>query len=74
MMTSFGRDSKGNMSVMVPGIVDYMSLPNQKRDLQGTADRAAIAVAQELVVFKARTAAFTLSPRPLLTRVTQGHT
>jgi len=62
-MTSFGADSKGNMTVMmlgimavvafiVGGIVDYMSLSNQKRDLQGTADRAAIAAAQELVVFK----------------------
>ncbi|HEY7798361.1 MAG TPA: pilus assembly protein TadG-related protein [Hyphomonadaceae bacterium] len=34
------------------GVVDYMSLSNQKRDLQGVADRAAIAAAQELVVFK----------------------
>ncbi len=34
------------------GIVDYMSLINQKQKLQGVADRAAIAAAQELVVFK----------------------
>lgn len=62
-MRSFGSNSKGNITVMmlgvmavgafiVGGIVDYMSLSNQKRDLQGIADRAAIAAAQELVVFK----------------------
>lgn len=34
------------------GVVDYMSLSNQKHMLQGVADRAAIAAAQELVVFK----------------------
>jgi hypothetical protein len=62
-MRSFGANSKGNITVMmlgimavgafiVGGIVDYMSLSNQKRDLQGVADRAAIAAAQELVVFK----------------------
>jgi Flp pilus assembly protein TadG len=62
-MKSFGGNSKGNMTVMMLGImavvafvaggvVDYMSLSNQKRDLQGVADRAAIAAAQELVVFK----------------------
>lgn len=37
---------------VVGGIVDYMSLSNQKQKLQGVADRAAIAAAQELVVFK----------------------
>jgi len=37
---------------IVGGIVDYMSLSNQKHQLQGVADRAAIAAAQELVVFK----------------------
>lgn len=37
---------------IVGGIVDYMSLSNQKQQLQGVADRAAIAAAQELVVFK----------------------
>jgi len=37
---------------VVGGIVDYMSLSNQKRQLQGVADRAAIAAAQELIVFK----------------------
>jgi Flp pilus assembly protein TadG len=62
-MKSFGSNSKGNMTVMMVcmmavvvfitgGIVDYMSLSTQKRDLQGLADRAAIAAAQELVVFK----------------------
>jgi Flp pilus assembly protein TadG len=62
-MRSFGENSKGNMTVMmlgimavvafiVGGIVDYMSLSNQKRDLQGVADRAAVAAAQELVAFK----------------------
>lgn len=34
------------------GIVDYMSLRNQQNALQDVADRAAIAAAQELVVFK----------------------
>jgi Flp pilus assembly protein TadG len=34
------------------GVVDYMSLVNQKQQLQGVADRAAIAAAQELIVFK----------------------
>ena len=62
-MRRFGSDSKGNITVMmlgimaigafiVGGIVDYMSLSNQRRGLQGIADRAAIAAAQELVVFK----------------------
>ncbi len=62
-MRSFGHDSKGNMTIMmlgimavgafvVGGIVDYMSLSNQRRDLQQLADRAAVAAAQELVVFK----------------------
>jgi Flp pilus assembly protein TadG len=37
---------------IVGGVVDYMSLSNQKQQLQGVADRAAIAAAQELVVFK----------------------
>jgi Flp pilus assembly protein TadG len=32
------------------GIVDYMSIANQKHALQGVADRAAIAAAQELIV------------------------
>ena len=60
---SFGRDSKGNITLMAlgvmavaafvgGGIIDYMSLSNQKQRLQGVADRAAIAAAQELVVFK----------------------
>lgn len=60
---SFGQDSKGNITLMAlgvmavaafvgGGIVDYMSLSNQKQRLQGVADRAAIAAAQELVVFK----------------------
>lgn len=34
------------------GVIDYMSLINQRHQLQGVADRAAIAAAQELVVFK----------------------
>ncbi len=62
-MRSFGSDSKGSMMLwaaglmtiaafIVGGIVDYMSLSNQKHQLQGVADRAAIAAAQELVVFK----------------------
>ncbi|MDP3738513.1 MAG: pilus assembly protein TadG-related protein [Hyphomonadaceae bacterium] len=37
---------------VIGGIVDYMSLQNQKQTLQGVADRAAIAAAQELIVFK----------------------
>jgi len=37
---------------IVGGIVDYMSLSNQKQQLQGVADRAAVAAAQELVVAK----------------------
>jgi Flp pilus assembly protein TadG len=62
-MRSFGENSKGGMTVvmvctiaviafLVGNVVDYMSLSNQKRDLQGIADRAAIAAAQELVVFQ----------------------
>ena len=62
-MRSFGENSKGNIALMalgvlavgvlvVGGIVDYMSLQNQKTDLQGVADRAAVAAAQELVVAK----------------------
>lgn len=34
------------------GVIDFMSLINQKHQLQGIADRAAIAAAQELAVFK----------------------
>jgi Flp pilus assembly protein TadG len=60
---SFGSNSKGNMTVMMVGImaivafvtggiIDYMSLRNQQHDLQGVADRAAVAAAQELIVFK----------------------
>jgi Flp pilus assembly protein TadG len=37
---------------VVGGIVDYMSLSNQKQQLQGVADRAAVASAQELIVAK----------------------
>lgn len=37
---------------VVGGVIDYMSLSNQKHQLQGVADRAAIAAAQELTVFK----------------------
>lgn len=62
-MRNFGQDSKGNITLMAlgamvigafvgGGIVDYMSLRNQQHKLQGVADRAAIAAAQELVVFK----------------------
>lgn len=62
-MLRFWRDRKGNIALMAlgvvavatfvgGGIVDYMSLTNQKQKLQGVADRAAIAAAQELVVFK----------------------
>jgi Flp pilus assembly protein TadG len=40
------------VTFIVGGIVDYMSLQNQQQTLQGVADRAAIAAAQELVVFK----------------------
>lgn len=63
IVRNFGANSKGNIALMalgvvavgtfvVGGIVDYMSLSNQKQRLQGVADRAAIAAAQELVVFK----------------------
>jgi hypothetical protein len=37
---------------IIGGVVDYMSLSNQKHALQGVADRAAVAAAQELIVFK----------------------
>ncbi|OYX48340.1 MAG: hypothetical protein B7Y90_10380 [Alphaproteobacteria bacterium 32-64-14] len=37
---------------IVGGVVDYLSLSNQKHALQGVADRAALAAAQELIVFK----------------------
>jgi Flp pilus assembly protein TadG len=60
-MKRFGSSSKGNMTILMAGgiggavficgcVVDYMSLSNQQRDLQGVADRAAVAAAQELVV------------------------
>src|SRR5688572_4311724 len=62
-MRSFGANSKGGMTVVMVlsiavlailtgGVIDYMSLSNQKRDLQGVADRAAGAAAQELVTVK----------------------
>ncbi|HVY87222.1 MAG TPA: pilus assembly protein TadG-related protein [Hyphomonadaceae bacterium] len=62
-MKRFGADSKGNMTLMVlgimavtvfiiGGIVDFMSLENQKQTLQSVADHAAIAAAQELTVAK----------------------
>lgn len=62
-MRGFGSSSKGNMTIMmvsimavatfvIGGVVDYMSLQNQKQTLQGVADRAAVAAAQELIVFK----------------------
>lgn len=62
-MQNFGANSKGSMTLymggfmlvaafIVGGVVDYMSLSNQKHALQGVADRAAIAAAQELIVFK----------------------
>lgn len=37
---------------IVGGVVDYISLSNQRQQLQGVADRAALAAAQELIVFK----------------------
>lgn len=40
-------------AVIIGCIVDYMSVSNQKNSLQGMADRAALAAAQELVVAKA---------------------
>jgi Flp pilus assembly protein TadG len=63
MVRRFGQDLKGNIALMAlglvavatlvgGGIVDYMSLTTQQQRLQGVADRAAIAAAQELVVFK----------------------
>src|SRR5262245_34658543 len=63
MVRSFGDSSKGNMSLLalgviavaafiIGGIVDYMSLTNQQQDLQGVADHAAVAAAQELMVAK----------------------
>lgn len=62
-MRNFGANSKGNMTIfmgglmlvaafIIGGVVDYMSLSNQKQALQGVADRAALAAAQELIVFK----------------------
>lgn len=62
-MRLFVRDTKGSMILwaagltavavfIIGGVVDYMSLSNQKHQLQGVADRAAIAAAQELIVFK----------------------
>lgn len=62
-MRNFGANSKGNMTIfmgglmlvaafIIGGVVDYMSLSNQKHALQGVADRAALAAAQELIVFK----------------------
>ncbi len=62
-MRNFGADSKGNMTLfmggvmlvaafIIGGVIDYLSLSNQKHALQGVADRAALAAAQELIVFK----------------------
>ncbi|HEV7691522.1 MAG TPA: pilus assembly protein TadG-related protein [Hyphomonadaceae bacterium] len=60
---SFWSNRHGNIALMAlgfvaisvfvgGGIIDYMSLRNQQGALQDVADRAAIAAAQELVVFK----------------------
>jgi Flp pilus assembly protein TadG len=59
----FASNRQGNIALMAlgcvavsvlvgGGIIDYMSLRNQEGALQDVADRAAIAAAQELVVFK----------------------
>jgi Flp pilus assembly protein TadG len=61
---NFEANSKGNMTILMAGVigvafficgsvVDYLSLSNQKNELQGVADRAAVAAAQELIVAKA---------------------
>ncbi len=53
----------GNMTILMGGMIamavgisasvmDYMSVSSQKQTLQGVADRAAIAAAQELIVFQ----------------------
>jgi Flp pilus assembly protein TadG len=41
----------GGLAIVATNVVDYMSLSNQRSSLQGLADRAALAAAQELVVF-----------------------
>lgn len=40
----------GVIVIMGGGLIDYMSLSNQRMSLQGLADRAALAAAQELIV------------------------
>jgi len=62
MLRRFLAGVSGNMSILMmaavgvlailgTNVVDYMSLSNQRSSLQGLADRAALAAAQELIVF-----------------------
>jgi Flp pilus assembly protein TadG len=51
-MTLFAGGAMLVAAFIVGGVIDYLSLSNQKHALQGVADRAAIAAAQELIVFK----------------------
>jgi uncharacterized membrane protein len=48
-------------------VVDYLSLSNQKNELQGVADRASVAAAQELIVAKASEARIDRWRQALLT-------
>lgn len=61
MLRRLTTSKSGNMTILmggvmfaaaclIAGVVDYMSVSNQKQALQGVADRAALAAAQELVV------------------------
>jgi Flp pilus assembly protein TadG len=51
-MTLFAGGAMLVAAFIVGGVIDYLSLSNQKHALQAVADRAAIAAAQELIVFK----------------------
>lgn len=64
MLRRFAENIAGNMSIMmlgmmlvaalvVGGVIDYMSLVNQKHQVQDIADRTAVSAARELVVAKA---------------------
>lgn len=63
IVRNFGADRRGSMTLwaiglllvsafVAGGVIDYMSLGNQRQQLQAIADHAALASAQELIVYK----------------------
>jgi Putative Flp pilus-assembly TadE/G-like len=62
MLPRLAANPRGNMTILMAGavavagiifsgVLDYMSVTNQRHSLQDVADRAALAAAQELIVF-----------------------